>query len=105
MRGLSKTVTIDGRDYIVRELAIWEIRNWINTLSANSVDLIDELLIENVQLSAVRQMASISDEDFEQMPPSELEKIVDAAKQVNHRFFSMVDRVVAASGQKKPSPA
>ena len=105
MRGLSKTVTIDGRDYVVRELLVWEIRNWINTLSANSVDLIDELLIENVQLSAVRQLASLSTEDFEQMPPSELEKIVDAAKQVNHRFFSMVDRVVAASRLTKPSPA
>jgi hypothetical protein len=38
------------------------------------------------------------------MMPSELDKVVDAAKQVNHRFFTMVDRVVAASRSIKPVP-
>jgi hypothetical protein len=42
---------------------------------------------------------------MEEMMPSELDKVVDAAKMVNHRFFSMVDRVVAASRQLKPAPA
>jgi hypothetical protein len=53
----------------------------------------------------VRLMAGLSKDDMEQMPPSELDKIVDAAKAVNHRFFSMVDRVVAASRAIKPGPS
>ena len=105
MRGMTKTVQIADREITVRELAVWEVRNWIASLSGQDVDLVDELLIDGVQLSAVRLMAGISKEDMEQMMPSELDKVVDAAKQVNHRFFAMVDRVVAASRQIKPPPS
>ena len=104
MRGMTKTVQIADREITVRELAVWEVRNWIASLSGQDVDLVDELLIDGVQLSAVRLMSGISKEEMEQMMPSELDKIVDVAKQVNHRFFSMVDRVVAASRSIKPVP-
>lgn len=104
MKGITKILQIDGREITVRELAVWEIRNWIGGLDGKEIDLVDELLIEGVQLSAVRLMAGISKEDMEQMMPSDLDKVVDAAKQVNHRFFSMVDRVVAASRQIRPAP-
>lgn len=105
MKGMTKVVQIDGREITVRELAVWEIRNWIGSLDAQNVDLVDELLIDGVQLSAIRLMAGISKEDMEQMMPSDLDKVVDIAKQVNNRFFSMVDRVVAASRQIKPVPS
>ena len=104
MRGLTKVVQIDGREITVRELAVWEIRNWIGSLDGKDIDLVDELLIDGVQLSAVRLMSGISKEDMEQMVPSDLDKVVDLCKQVNHRFFSMVDRVVAASRQIRPAP-
>ena len=104
MRGITKVIQLGDQEVTVRELAVWEVRNWIASLSGQEVDLVDELLIDGVQLSAVRLMAGIPKEDMEQMMPSELDKIVDAAKQVNHRFFSMVDRVVAASRSIKPGP-
>ena len=104
MRGMTKVIQLGDQEITVRELAVWEVRNWIASLSGNEVDLVDELLIDGVQLSAVRLMAGISKEDMEQMMPSELDKVVDAAKQVNHRFFTMVDRVVAASRSIKPVP-
>jgi hypothetical protein len=104
MRGMTKVIQLGDHEITVRELAVWEVRNWIASLSGQEVDLVDELLIDGVQLSAVRLMAGISKEDMEQMMPSELDKIVDAAKQVNHRFFTMVDRVVAASRSIKPAP-
>lgn len=104
MRGMTKVIQLGDQEITVRELAVWEVRNWIASLSGQEVDLVDELLIDGVQLSAVRLMAGISKEDMEQMMPSELDKIVDAAKQVNHRFFTMVDRVVAASRSIKPVP-
>ena len=104
MRGLSRTVVVEGRDIIVRELSVLEIRNWIGNLDGKEIDLVDELLIDGVQLSAVRLMSGISKEEMEEMMPSELDKVVDAAKQVNHRFFTMVDRVVAASRSLKPAP-
>jgi len=104
MRGMTKVIQLGDQEITVRELAVWEVRNWIASLSGNEVDLVDELLIDGVQLSAVRLMAGISKEDMEQMMPSELDKVVDAAKQVNHRFFTMVDRVVAASRSIKPAP-
>ena len=104
MRGMTKVIQLGDQEVTVRELAVWEVRNWIASLSGQEVDLVDELLIDGVQLSAVRLMAGISKEDMEQMMPSELDKIVDAAKQVNFRFFTMVDRVVAASRSIKPAP-
>ena len=104
MRGMTKVIQLGDQEITVRELAVWEVRNWIASLSGQDVDLVDELLIDGVQLSAVRLMAGISKEDMEQMMPSELDKIVDVAKAVNHRFFSMVDRVVAASRSIKPAP-
>ena len=104
MRGMTKVIQLGDQEVTVRELAVWEVRNWIASLSGQEVDLVDELLIDGVQLSAVRLMAGISKEDMEQMMPSELDKVVDAAKQVNHRFFTMVDRVVAASRSIKPVP-
>ena len=105
MRGMTKAVQIGDRELVVRELSVAEVRNWIGSLDAKEVDLVDELLIDGVQLSAVRLMAGISKDEMEEMMPSELDKVVDAAKMVNHRFFSMVDRVVAASRQLKPAPA
>ena len=104
MRGMTKVIQLGDQEVTVRELAVWEVRNWIASLSGQEVDLVDELLIYGVQLSAVRLMAGISKKDMEQMMPSELDKVVDAAKQVNHRFFTMVDRVVAASRSIKPVP-
>jgi hypothetical protein len=101
---MTKVIQLGDQEVTVRELAVWEVRNWIASLSGQEVDLVDELLIDGVQLSAVRLMAGISKEDMEQMMPSELDKVVDAAKQVNHRFFTMVDRVVAASRSIKPVP-
>jgi hypothetical protein len=102
---MTRQVTIEDKAYTVRELTVAEIRNWIGGLDSKDLDLVDELLIDGVQLSAVRLMAGLSKDDMEQMPPSELDKIVDAAKAVNHRFFSMVDRVVAASRAIKPGPS
>lgn len=105
MRGLTKVVTIGETAYTVRELPVIEIRNWIGSLDGQSLDLVDELLIDGVQLSAVRLMTGISKDEMDQMPPSEIDKLVEAAKAANPRFFSMVDRVVAASRPPKPGPS
>ena len=105
MRGLTKEVVIGEKVYIVRELTVLEIRNWIGSLDASSIDVVDELLSDGVQLSAVRAMADISRDDMDAMVPSAIDKLVEAAKSVNPRFFAMVDRVLAASRLQKLAPS
>lgn len=102
MIGMTKDVVCGEHVYVVRELTVIEIRNWIGQLDASNIDVVDELLIEKAQLSAVRLMAGITKDDMDQMPPSVIGKIVDAAKTVNPHFFAMLDKVVSASRPQRP---
>lgn len=102
MRGLTKIVTIEGKDYTVRELSVLEIRNWIGGLDERAFDMVDELLIEGAQLSAIREMTGISAEQMDALLPSEVDLLVATAKEVNPRFFSMVTRVLDLARSMKP---
>jgi hypothetical protein len=96
---MTKEVVLGERVYTVRELTVLEIRNWIGGLDANSVDVVDEMLLEGVPLSIVREAAGIARDEMDGLVPSEVEKLKDAVKAANPHFLAMIGRVMVASRQ------
>jgi len=96
MRGLTKVVEIEGKDWTVRELTMAEIRAWLVSLADAQHDPLDVALVEGVHLSAIRLMTGMSEEQMAELLPSEINQLVLAAKVANPGFFSMMARLTAA---------
>lgn len=91
MKGLSKTISIDGKNLTIRELTAGEIIAWearINAmLKSGATSATDQLLLEDFSLEDIGQMTGLSPDEIGELAPSDLEKIAQTCKEVNPRFF------------------
>ena len=91
MKGLSKTVEINGRDIEVRELTAGEIIDWERRLEemirGGSASATGNLLLEDFSLDDLAAMTGLPEAEILAMPPSCLEHLAAACKEVNPRFF------------------
>lgn len=96
---LTRVVQIGDRDVVVRELTVAELRQWIIDERADRLggaeDLIDQGL-HDVPLSLVALMTRLAVDDLRALPPSVIDQLVDAAREVNPRFFGWLGRLQAA---------
>jgi len=97
MRGLTRVVEIEGKDWTVRELTMAEIRAWLASLADAQHDALDVALVDGVHLSVVRLMTGMTEEQMAALLPSEIEQLVMAAKMANPGFFSMMGRLTGQS--------
>ena len=44
MRGLTKTITVNGREITIREVSVAEIRSWMKELELDETDVMDVAL-------------------------------------------------------------
>lgn len=100
MRGLTRVVEIEGKDWTVRELTMAEIRQWLASLGEMQHDPLDVALVDGVHLSAIRLMCGMSEEQMAGLLPSEIEQLVAAAKMANPGFFSMMARLTKSGDPK-----
>lgn len=83
-------VVIDGREIVVRELCVADVRKLLKPLDG---DLLDAALFEDVRLGDLPLFTNMTSVDVEQMQPSSLRVLVQECKKVNPDFFGMLARL------------
>lgn len=105
-----REVNAAGRLVKVRELTVGEIRAWLRDLeNVETVDLVDGGLFDAFSLSDVGRVTDLSAEEIDGMTPSEIEAVVEAAREVNENFFALRSRLAEvgrqmAANSSGPSP-
>lgn len=88
---LKKLITLDdGKEVIVRELTVKQVRD---LFMKPPVDLVDSLMLGECSLTELEDISDLSKEDMESMAPSDLQAVLDAAKEVNPGFFGLKERL------------
>lgn len=98
MSGLALTSSLilgEGGDtplaVTVRELTVKEIRAWLKDVQERSdaVDVVDVMLLRDVSLQDVMRMTSLTSDQVETLGPSQLRRVVVAARENNEDFFAL----------------
>lgn len=89
-----REIDLGGKPVQVKELTVGDIRRWL--ASKETPDgLVDSLLFEEVSLSDLEFLTDLDAAAVDALTPTEIEKILALAKEVNQAFFVMRERTVA----------
>jgi hypothetical protein len=90
VRGLTKTITVNGREITVSEVPVSEIRNWMKEIELSETDVMDVLLHRGYHMSAVRMITGLSKDELDEFLPSERRVIAQTCQAVNGDFFELI---------------
>ena len=99
---MSEKITINGKAIAVKEMTVSEQREWLSSRAqageeagkeGAEVDIISWRLFEDVYLFDLPFMTDQTIKSFEDMLPSDIQRIIDACKKANPHFFGMRERV------------
>lgn len=84
----------------VRELTVAEIRAWMADAKVPAQpDLVDNLLLPGAALPDLTHLSSLTAEQIDLLTPSELERVLAEAKEMNSHFFGLLAAVTTLSSQ------
>lgn len=79
----------------VRELPVKEIRAWVEEAKKAPLrDLIDSILLKDLSLSDLMLMSTLSAEQIDLLPPSQLSGVCEAVKEINADFFKFREKII-----------
>lgn len=96
------SLPLGGRSVMVRELSVAEVRDWLKDLASAhpdaEIDLADVLLYEaeGLRLADFLRLTDLSPAELGALSvQTELEALLAKCKEVNPRFFTALDRLLA----------
>lgn len=94
----TKQVDVDGRTVTVRELTVREVRDWVTEIESGgkTIDVAGEFVFEDCAVDDLVRMSDMSREAFDDLAPSQIEPIREAARVLNPGFFRVRAAVAAA---------
>lgn len=94
----TKQVDVDGRAVTVRELTVGEVRDWVTEIESGgkTIDVAGEFVFEDCSVDDLVRMSDMPREAFDDMAPSQIEPIREAARALNPGFFRVRAAVAAA---------
>lgn len=93
----SKELMINGISVIVRELTVIQVRSWLTEMTAQQtgeLDLLDEGLFAECAISDLKRMSSLTEDQINQMRPSDLRQVIALCKELNPDFFGFLGRLL-----------
>ena len=92
----SKELMINGVSVIVRELTVIQVRSWLSEMTAppGELDLLDEGLFTECAISDLKRMSSLTEDQINQMRPSDLRPVIALCKELNPDFFGFLGRLL-----------
>ncbi|MFV3370090.1 hypothetical protein ACNFH5_18135 [Pseudomonas sp. NY15435] len=87
-------VLIDGRQVNIREMTVAQVRQLMDTITADVIG--DSLLGGALRLHDLAVMSSLTAQQIDDMTPSQLEDLALACREVNRHFFGMLERLEKA---------
>lgn len=113
-----QSVSVCGKFYMVRELTVEEVRDWIVSVENNTrpTDPVGDFIFDDIAVSELAMMCDVDPAEFDNCRPSELHPLVQVAKELNPHFFrvravvsaalsAMVAEIVASDPLKSRDPA
>ena len=102
-----KEITVGGKKLVARELTAAQIRELLDGLDgAGQAGILDILYPNQIPGAAAAMSVDLPLEELEQMAPSELDPLMEAASEVNPSLAALIDRLAkfgAAAMQAKSS--
>ncbi|MDF3931397.1 hypothetical protein [Pseudomonas citronellolis] len=92
---LKQTLNFEGLKVEVRELTVGEIRQLLKTMAEGSDDLVGYSILEEIGLAQLQLMTNLEPEQLEDLAPSQMRKVYEAAREINKDFFDLLGRVEA----------
>lgn len=87
---------VGDKPYYIHELEVAKVREWLkNTAENQSMDLLDCMLFDDINLSDIPFFTSLTAADLEELTPSQIATVVDEIKVVNPHFFVLRGHLVA----------
>lgn len=97
---LTREVQIGDRRISVKELTVAEVRRWLQEAEGElRSDIVDLFLFSDVTVPDLVRLSDLNREAMEQMTPSELQQVIDVAKELNPDFFALRARLAAAAAR------
>lgn len=95
----SKQIDIGGRTVTVRELTVGEIRDWVTEIESGrkAIDVAGEFLFDDCSVDDLVRMSDMPRGAFDNLAPSQIDPIREAARELNPGFFRA--RVAVAAAQ------
>lgn len=96
----SREIQLGERSVIVREMTVGDVRNWLADVSADGalVNWVDDGLMGDISLRDLARMTSLKVEEMDSWRPSELQQVIDEARELNPHFFALRGRMLKAVG-------
>lgn len=96
----SREIQLGERSVIVREMTVGDVRNWLADVSADGalVNWVDDGLMGDISLRDLARMTSLKVEEMDSWRPSELQQVIDEARELNPHFFVLRGRMLKAVG-------
>ncbi len=79
-------------DIVINQPTITEIKAYLEERKDAEFDPVGDLLFEDCSVADVVFLTSLKNEEIDAMTPSEVQPIVDAAREANPAFFEMNER-------------
>jgi hypothetical protein len=102
VRGLTKIISVGGKELTIKELRSDELRAFIKDLEISQFDPDDvpDLIMFKVFMSAIRMITGITKEEWVEFYPSEQRVIISTARAVNGDFFTLAEAAARMSDNK-----
>lgn len=93
----TREIVIDGNPIICRELTVIQIRQWLQESGqATNLDVVSEALFRDCSLHDLKRMTDLTDDLIDTLKPSQIQKVIDVAKELNPHFFALLSRLTGA---------
>jgi len=89
MTPVTAVVDVAGRQVVVREMTVAEIRAWLDAVSQGDINLVDAALFEEFSIADIPRMTDLTMADIDAMTPSQVRLVQERCKEVNGDFFGM----------------
>lgn len=86
-----RPVLIGGLHVTVREMTVAQVRQLMDTITADTVG--DALLGGALRLHDLSVMSSVTAEMLDELTPSQLEELAKVCREANRHFFEMLERL------------
>lgn len=85
-----RLVRIGDHQVSVRELTVAQVRQLMDTITA---DTVGDALLNGLRLHDLTVMTSLTSSQIDELVPSQLEELAEACRGANRHFFEMLERL------------
>lgn len=85
---------VGSQSVIVREMTVQQVRAFLqDAAQGGAVDVVDAMLLGDCELNTLKRMCTLTDEQIDQLKPSELQAVKAKCQELNPDFFALLTKL------------